>query len=105
MGYSLPLWQPLTMTVVLWVLAVPSLALGGLAYGRLPDWFDGDDLAPTLTTSVLGTGLALTGGLVTYAAWRYTTALARNDIPITALDGDWGRAMPLAVSIVIAALR
>ncbi|MDG5803044.1 NADH-quinone oxidoreductase subunit L [Streptomyces ossamyceticus] len=72
--------QPLSMTVVLWVLAIPSLALGGLAYGTLPDWFDGDDLAPTLTTSVLGTGLALTGGLVTYAAWRYTTALARTPL-------------------------
>ncbi|MFF7261490.1 NADH-quinone oxidoreductase subunit L [Streptomyces sp. NPDC008159] len=72
--------QPLSMTAVLWVLAVPSLALGGLAYGTLPDWFDGDDLAPTLTTSVLGTGLALTGGLVTYAAWRYTTALARTPL-------------------------
>ncbi|PIM67580.1 NADH-quinone oxidoreductase subunit L [Streptomyces sp. JV178] len=72
--------QPLSMTVVLWVLAVPSLAFGGLAYGTLPDWFDGDDLAPTLTTSVLGTGLALTGGLVTYAAWRYTTALARTPL-------------------------
>ncbi|KRC54928.1 MULTISPECIES: 5'/3'-nucleotidase SurE [unclassified Nocardioides] len=34
-----------------------------------------------------------------------TTALARNDIPVTALDGDWGRAMPLQVSIVLAALR
>ncbi|WP_159771614.1 NADH-quinone oxidoreductase subunit 5 family protein [Streptomyces sp. HM190] len=72
--------QPLSMTVVLWVLAVPSLALGGFAYGTLPDWFDGDDLAPTLTTSVLGTGLALTGGIVTYAAWRYTTALARTPL-------------------------
>ncbi|EKX67932.1 NADH-quinone oxidoreductase subunit 5 family protein [Streptomyces ipomoeae] len=68
--------QPLTMIVVLWVLAAPSLALGAFAYGRLPDWFDGDDLAPTLTTSVLGTGVALAGGLVTYAAWRHTTAAA-----------------------------
>ena len=68
--------QPLTMTVVLWVLAVPSLALGALSYGTLPDWFDGDELAPTLTTSVLGTGIALTGGLLTYAAWRHTTAAA-----------------------------
>ncbi|UUU31558.1 NADH-quinone oxidoreductase subunit L [Streptomyces sp. CA-210063] len=67
---------PRTMTVVLWVLAVPSLALGGLAYGRLPDWFDGDDLAPTLTTSVLGTGVALAGALVTYAAWRSARAKA-----------------------------
>ncbi|MGC2999781.1 NADH-quinone oxidoreductase subunit L [Streptomyces sp. G35A] len=68
--------QPLTMTAVLWVLAVPSLALGGFAFRVLPDWFDGHDLAPTLTTSVLGTGVALVGGIVTYAAWRHTTARA-----------------------------
>ncbi|WP_328873217.1 NADH-quinone oxidoreductase subunit L [Streptomyces sp. NBC_00287] len=76
--------QPLTMTVVLWVLAVPSLAFGGFAYGTLPDWFDGRDLAPTLTTSVLGTGLALVGGIVTYAAWRHTTALAAR-VPLGAV--------------------
>jgi NADH-quinone oxidoreductase subunit L len=68
--------QPLSMTVVLWVLAVPSLALGGFAFRLLPDWFDGTSLAPALTTSVLGTGLALAGGIVTYGAWRHTTALA-----------------------------
>ncbi|MCX5170869.1 NADH-quinone oxidoreductase subunit L [Streptomyces antibioticus] len=67
--------QPLSMTVVLWVLAVPSLALGGLAYRTLPDWFDGGDLAPTLVTSVIGTGVALAGGIVTYATWRHLTAL------------------------------
>ncbi|MFF0205556.1 NADH-quinone oxidoreductase subunit L [Streptomyces sp. NPDC005017] len=85
--------QPLTMTVVLWVLAVPSLALGGLAYRVLPDWFDGNDLAPTLTTSVLGTGLALVGGLVTYAAWRHTAPLAAR-VPLGAVaahpEGDAG---------------
>ncbi|MFE6520534.1 NADH-quinone oxidoreductase subunit L [Streptomyces sp. NPDC057794] len=83
--------QPLTMTVVLWVLAVPSLALGGFAFRVLPDWFDGRDLAPTLTTSVLGTGLALAGGIVTYAAWRHTTALAAR-VPLGAVaahpEGD-----------------
>ncbi|MFF7533644.1 NADH-quinone oxidoreductase subunit L [Streptomyces bobili] len=83
--------QPLTMTVVLWVLAVPSLALGGLAYRSLPDWFDGRDLAPTLTTSVLGTGLALVGGLVVHSAWRHTTAVAAR-VPIGAVaahpEGD-----------------
>ncbi|WTO35682.1 NADH-quinone oxidoreductase subunit L [Streptomyces achromogenes] len=68
--------QPLTMTVVLWVLAIPSLALGGLAYRLLPDWFDGRDLTPTLLTSILGTGLALVGGLLTYGAWQRGTALA-----------------------------
>ncbi|MER7686120.1 NADH-quinone oxidoreductase subunit L [Streptomyces sp. NPDC097610] len=67
--------EPRSMTFVLWVLAVPSLAFG-LAYGPLPDWFDGRDLTPVLTTSVLGTGLALVGGIVTYGAWRHTTALA-----------------------------
>ncbi|RPF35540.1 NADH-quinone oxidoreductase subunit L [Streptomyces sp. TLI_185] len=85
--------QPLTMTVVLWVLAVPSLALGGLAYRSLPDWFDGRDLTPTLTTSVLGTGVALVGGVVTYAAWRHTTALAYR-VPLGAVaahpEGDAG---------------
>ncbi|MER6155172.1 NADH-quinone oxidoreductase subunit L [Streptomyces sp. NPDC001868] len=76
--------QPSTMTVVLWVLAVPSLAFGALAYGRLPDWFDGDDLAPTLTTSVLGTGAALIGALVTYAAWRSARAKAAR-VPLGAV--------------------
>lgn len=83
--------QPLTMTVVLWVLAAPSLAAGALAYRVLPDWFDGRDLTPTLTTSVLGTGVALIGGIVTYAAWRHTTALAAR-VPLGAVaahpEGD-----------------
>ncbi|QES43265.1 NADH-quinone oxidoreductase subunit L [Streptomyces venezuelae] len=82
--------QPVAMTAVLWVLAVPSLAFG-LAVGALPDWFDGHSLAPTLTTSVLGTGVALVGGLVTYGAWRHTTALAAR-VPMGAVaatpDGD-----------------
>ncbi|MET7890986.1 NADH-quinone oxidoreductase subunit 5 family protein [Streptomyces mirabilis] len=84
--------EPRSMTVVLWVLAVPSLAFG-LAYGPLPDWFDGRDLTPVLTTSVLGTGLALVGGIVTYGAWRHTTALAPR-IPLGAVaahpDADAG---------------
>ncbi|MEU0087891.1 NADH-quinone oxidoreductase subunit L [Streptomyces sp. NPDC006274] len=67
--------QPLSMTTVLWVLAVPSLAFG-LTAGRLPRWFDGHALTPTVTTAVLGTGVALVGGLVTYAAWRHSTAVA-----------------------------
>ncbi|MFF7373865.1 NADH-quinone oxidoreductase subunit L [Streptomyces massasporeus] len=83
--------QPLTMTVVLWVLAIPSLALGGFAFRLLPDWFDGRDFGPTLTTSVLGTGVALVGGIVTYAAWRHTTALTAR-VPLGAVaahpEGD-----------------
>ncbi|MFD8721970.1 NADH-quinone oxidoreductase subunit L [Streptomyces sp. NPDC059629] len=85
--------QPLSMTVVLWVLAVPSLAFGGLAYRSLPDWFDGRALAPTLTTSVLSTGLALVGGLVTYGAWQRTRSLAAR-VPLGAVaahpEGDAG---------------
>ncbi|SBT90750.1 NADH dehydrogenase subunit L [Streptomyces sp. DI166] len=93
--------QPLTMTAVLWVLAVPSLAFGGFAYGTLPDWFDGQDLAPTLTTSVLGTGVALVGGIVTYAAWRHTTALAAR-VPMGAVaahpEGDAGQVEAEAIA-------
>ncbi|MGV9243369.1 NADH-quinone oxidoreductase subunit 5 family protein [Streptomyces sp. NPDC003710] len=84
--------QPLAMNAVLWVLAVPSLAFG-LGYGVLPDWFDGRSLTPALPTSVLGTGLALVGGLVTYGAWRHTTALAAR-VPLGAVaahpEGDAG---------------
>ncbi|MFJ2831967.1 NADH-quinone oxidoreductase subunit L [Streptomyces sp. NPDC087263] len=84
--------QPFTMTAVLWVLAVPSLALG-LAYGPLPDWFDGRDLTPVLTTSVLGTGLALVGVIVTYGAWQHTSTLAAQ-VPLGAVaahpDADAG---------------
>ncbi|MGW7286919.1 NADH-quinone oxidoreductase subunit 5 family protein [Streptomyces sp. NPDC054847] len=75
--------QPLSMTTVLWVLAVPSLAFG-LTAGRLPRWFDGHALTPTLTTAVLGTGVALVGGLVTYGAWRHSTAIAAR-LPIGAV--------------------
>ncbi|MFI6340885.1 NADH-quinone oxidoreductase subunit L [Streptomyces sp. NPDC050535] len=80
--------QPLTMTVVLWVLAVPSVAFG-LAYGPLPDWFDGRDLTPVLTTSVLGTGLALVGVIVTYGAWQHTSTLAAH-IPMGAVAAHPG---------------
>ncbi|MFF4981375.1 NADH-quinone oxidoreductase subunit L [Streptomyces sp. NPDC001046] len=93
--------QPLTMTVVLWVLAVPSLALGGFAFRLLPDWFDGRDLGPTLTTSVLGTGLALAGGIVTYAAWRHTAARAAR-FPLGAVaahpEGDAARVEAEAIA-------
>ncbi|TXS05651.1 NADH-quinone oxidoreductase subunit L [Streptomyces sp. col6] len=67
--------QPVAMTAVLWVLAVPTIALG-LSVGVIGDWFDGHRLVPSLTTAVLSTGVGLVGGLVTYAAWRHTTALA-----------------------------
>ncbi|MEV7139926.1 NADH-quinone oxidoreductase subunit 5 family protein [Streptomyces tauricus] len=84
--------QPVAMNSVLWLLALPSLAFG-LATGLLPDWFDGRDLTPTLTTAVLGTGVALVGGIVTYGAWRHTTAMAGR-VPLGAVaahpDADGG---------------
>ncbi|MFG3048983.1 NADH-quinone oxidoreductase subunit L [Streptomyces sp. NPDC048241] len=85
--------QPLTMTVVLWVLAVPSLAFGALAYRALPGWFDGVSLAPTLLTSILGTGLAVVGGLLAYGAWQRAAARAPR-VPLGAVaahpEGDAG---------------
>ncbi|MFD8262760.1 NADH-quinone oxidoreductase subunit L [Streptomyces griseoluteus] len=85
--------QPLAMTVVLWVLAVPSLAFGALAYRALPGWFDGRSLAPTLLTSVLGTGLAVVGGLLAYGAWQRAAARAPR-VPLGAVaahpEGDAG---------------
>ncbi|MFT2015685.1 NADH-quinone oxidoreductase subunit L [Streptomyces sp. 796.1] len=67
--------QPWAMNAVLWVLFVPTAALG-VTVGRLPSWFDDHSLDPTLATSVLGTGLALVGVIMTYGTWRHTTALA-----------------------------
>lgn len=67
----LPVQPPASgvMTLVLWLLAVPSVVLG-LAYRWLPDWFDGGSLAPELTTAALATGAALLGAGLSYAAWR-----------------------------------
>ncbi|MER7758919.1 NADH-quinone oxidoreductase subunit L [Streptomyces sp. NPDC097619] len=66
--------QPIAMTGVLWLLAVPTVAFG-LAYGELPDWFDGNSLKPTLTTSVLGTGAAVLGAVLARALWQRARAL------------------------------
>ncbi|SEG64615.1 NADH dehydrogenase subunit L [Actinacidiphila yanglinensis] len=80
--------QPVTMTAVLWVLAIPTLAFGGLTYRKLPDWFGGGGpLGPTLVTSVLGTGLALVGVLVTYGAWK-AVAATRRAVPIGAVVAE-----------------
>ncbi|MFR9675341.1 NADH-quinone oxidoreductase subunit L [Streptomyces sp. TR02-1] len=85
-----PARRSVVMNAVLWVLAAPSLALG-LAYTVLPGWFGGRSLAPTLTTSVLATGLSLAGGIAAYAAWRHTRAPARR-VPLGAVaahpEGD-----------------
>ncbi|MEU5422967.1 NADH-quinone oxidoreductase subunit L [Streptomyces sp. NPDC020667] len=78
--------QPPVMNAVLWVLFLPTLGLG-LAAWKLPGFFDGRSLTPTLTTSVLGTGCALVGGLLTYAAWRHTAPLATR-APLGAVAAD-----------------
>ncbi|MFC9299546.1 NADH-quinone oxidoreductase subunit L [Streptomyces sp. NPDC057011] len=67
--------EPVTMTGVLWLLAVPSIGFG-LAAGPLADWFDGGQLTPTLTTSLLGTGAAAIGAMLTYALWQRATVRA-----------------------------
>ncbi|WP_318208646.1 NADH-quinone oxidoreductase subunit L [Streptomyces sp. SJL17-1] len=69
--------QPIAMTSVLWVLAIPSLGFG-LTVTYLDDWFDGNALTPTVVTAVLGTGLAAAGAAVTYAVWR--TLAARTPV-------------------------
>ncbi|WP_328721244.1 NADH-quinone oxidoreductase subunit L [Streptomyces sp. NBC_00247] len=86
--------QPVAMTGVLWVLAVPTLGFG-LTVGVIGDWFDGHRLTPTLTTAVLSTGVGLVGGLVTYAAWRHTTAHATGH-PLGAVTAN-PRAEPALV--------
>ncbi|WP_254811930.1 NADH-quinone oxidoreductase subunit 5 family protein [Streptomyces cavourensis] len=80
--------QPVAMTAVLWTLAVPTIAFG-LTAGVIGDWFDGHALTPSLTTAVLATGVTLVGGLVTYGAWRHTTALATRT-PIGAVAAHPG---------------
>lgn len=76
--------QPVAMTSVLWVLAIPTIAFG-LTVGVIGDWFDGHRLTPSLTTAVLSTGVGLVGGLVTYGAWRHTAALAAR-IPMGSVN-------------------
>lgn len=71
--------EPLAMTGVLWVLSVPSIAFG-LAAVPLAAWFDGKELTPTVTTSVLGTGASLVGVMLTYALWQRATARAAAGI-------------------------
>ncbi|MGA5701225.1 NADH-quinone oxidoreductase subunit L [Peterkaempfera bronchialis] len=64
--------EPHAMRWPLWVLAVPTIAFGvaGLRQDWLPSLLDGGSLRPALTTTILGTGLAVVGILVAYTAWR-----------------------------------
>lgn len=70
-----PVRTPVVMNAMLWVLFLPTVAFG-LTVGGISDWLDGESLTPTLATAVLGTGLALVGAALTYAAWRQTAGLA-----------------------------
>ncbi|MER6448306.1 NADH-quinone oxidoreductase subunit 5 family protein [Streptomyces venezuelae] len=67
--------EPLAMTGVLWLLAIPSIGFG-LVAGPISNWFDGGDLTPTVVTSVLGTGAAAIGAMLTYALWQRASAKA-----------------------------
>lgn len=67
--------EPVAMTGVLWLLAVPSVGFGLLGI-YLSDFFDGRELTPSLTTSVLGTGAAAVGAVLTYALWQRAEAKA-----------------------------
>lgn len=76
---------------VLWLLALPALALGvvGLHRSWLPAWLDGADLTPSWDTAVIGVGAAVVGCLLAVAAWRAAvhrvTAATRADRPADAL--------------------
>jgi len=90
--------QPVLMTTVLWVLAIPTIAFGGLAYRRLPDWFGSGSqgMSPVLVTSVLGTGLALAGVLAAYGAWKAATA-TRRAVPMGAVVAESPDAEPALI--------
>ncbi|MCX4748388.1 NADH-quinone oxidoreductase subunit L [Kitasatospora sp. NBC_01287] len=70
--------EPAAMRWPLWVLALPTMAFGvaGLDPDWLPKLLDGGSLRPSPVTWVLGTGLAAAGVLISYAAWRTSTARA-----------------------------
>ncbi|MFE9426728.1 NADH-quinone oxidoreductase subunit L [Kitasatospora sp. NPDC006697] len=72
--------EPAAMRWPLWVLAVPALGFGvaGVRPQWLPKLLDGGSLSPSLATAVVGTGLAVAGGLICWAAWR--TARSRAEM-------------------------
>ena len=72
--------EPAAMRWPLWVLAIPTMAFGitGLRPNWLPALLDGGSLRPSLATGVIGTGLAVAGVLISWAAWRTVTARAAH---------------------------
>ncbi|GAA0662590.1 NADH-quinone oxidoreductase subunit L [Kitasatospora atroaurantiaca] len=75
--------EPAAMRWPLWVLAIPTMGFGvtGLRGDWLPALLDGGSLRPSTETAVIGTGLALAGVLISYAAWRAVTARAARPAP------------------------
>ncbi|GAA2614494.1 MULTISPECIES: NADH-quinone oxidoreductase subunit 5 family protein [Streptomyces] len=93
--------EPLAMTGVLWVLAIPSVGFG-LAAGPLSDWFDSGELTPTLVTSLLGTGAAAIGAMLTYALWQRASAKAALATAVGTGAGA-AAAVPASASVAAAA--
>ncbi|MEU6868589.1 NADH-quinone oxidoreductase subunit L [Streptomyces sp. NPDC046876] len=85
--------EPLAMTGVLWLLAIPSVGFG-LAARPLAAWFDGGQLSPTVATAVLGTGAAAVGALLTYGLWQRAVAKAAA--------GSYRSAEPVPASVAAA---
>ncbi|MFD7642166.1 NADH-quinone oxidoreductase subunit L [Kitasatospora sp. NPDC059795] len=75
--------EPAAMRLILWVLAVPALAFGvaGLRTDWLPALLDGESLRVSVATGVIGTGVAVAGLLIGYAAWRTVNARAAAGQP------------------------
>ncbi|MET9851837.1 NADH-quinone oxidoreductase subunit L [Streptomyces sp. NPDC006450] len=92
--------EPVAMTGVLWLLAVPTVGFG-LLVGPLADFFDGRELTPSLTTSVLGTGAAAVGAVLTYALWQRAqaqAALAPAGAGVVTAGAPGAAAVPAAVA-------
>ncbi|MFE9934108.1 NADH-quinone oxidoreductase subunit L [Streptomyces sp. NPDC005533] len=102
--------EPIAMTGVLWLLAIPSVGFG-LAADPIADWFDGAQLTPTLVTSVLGTGAAVIGVMLTYALWQRaaartaTTPATAGAVPgaVTAAVPGIGAGAPQPAAVAAAA--
>ncbi|MFE6911294.1 NADH-quinone oxidoreductase subunit 5 family protein [Streptomyces erythrochromogenes] len=94
--------EPLAMTGVLWLLAIPSVGFG-LAADSLADWFDDRALTPTLATSVLGTGAAVIGAMLTYALWQRAKAKAATAPAAGPARAAGAAEQPAAVAAAVSA--
>ncbi|MER6198141.1 NADH-quinone oxidoreductase subunit L [Streptomyces sp. NPDC001586] len=94
--------EPVAMTGVLWLLAIPSVGFG-LAAGPIADWFDGEQLTPTLVTSVLGTGAAVIGVMLTYALWQRAVARTATTPATAGAVPGAGAPQPAAVAAAASA--